>query len=50
MPAGKTMTVADYAQPAQVDSRVIDDIATWVKAQPAHARQPHLAREWIDKE
>ena len=35
MPAGKTGTPADYRAPAHVDARVIDDIAAWVKAQPA---------------
>lgn len=34
-PAGKTLTVADYAASAHVDSAVIDTIAAWVKAQPA---------------
>jgi alpha-beta hydrolase superfamily lysophospholipase len=36
MPAGKTGTVADYAVPGHVDARVIDDIAAWIEAQPAH--------------
>ncbi|MEW9623897.1 alpha/beta fold hydrolase [Rhodanobacter geophilus] len=35
MPAGKTGTLADYKAPAHVDAEVIDDIASWVKAQPA---------------
>jgi dienelactone hydrolase len=35
MPAGKTGTLADYKAPAHVDAKVIDDIASWVKAQPA---------------
>lgn len=34
MPAGKTGTVADYLQPAHVGTRVIDDIARWIKQQP----------------
>lgn len=34
-PAGKTLTVADYAAPAHVDPLVIDIIASWIKAQPA---------------
>lgn len=36
MPAGKTQTVADYAQPGHVDPRVIGDIAAWVKGQSSH--------------
>ncbi|MBD8873013.1 alpha/beta fold hydrolase [Rhodanobacter sp. DHB23] len=36
MPAGKTGTLADYKTPGHVDAKVIDDIAAWVKAQPAH--------------
>ncbi|MEW9571000.1 alpha/beta fold hydrolase [Rhodanobacter sp. Si-c] len=36
MLAGKTGTAADFKVPAHVDAKVIDDIATWVKAQPAH--------------
>jgi dienelactone hydrolase len=35
MPAGKSGTMADYMVPDHVDSRVITDIATWVKVQPA---------------
>lgn len=35
MPAGKTGTLADYKAPAHVDAKVIDDIVSWVKAQPA---------------
>lgn len=34
-PAGKTMTVADYAKPAHVDPTVVADIANWIKAQSA---------------
>lgn len=34
MPAGKTGTVADYQAKAQVDTRVIGDIAAWIKTQP----------------
>lgn len=34
-PAGKTLTVADYATPAHVDPAVIDSIASWIKTQPA---------------
>lgn len=32
---GPTKTMADYAQPGHVDSKVIADIANWIKAQPA---------------
>lgn len=35
MPAGRAGTLADYKAPAHVDAKVIDDIASWVKAQPA---------------
>ncbi|MGN6282623.1 alpha/beta hydrolase family protein [Frateuria sp.] len=35
MPAGKTGTIADYTVPATVDPKVITDLATWIKAQPA---------------
>ncbi|RDI99988.1 alpha/beta fold hydrolase [Dyella solisilvae] len=35
MPAGKTGTPADYQTPSRVDGRVIQDIAKWIKAQPA---------------
>ncbi len=35
MPAGKTLTIADYAKPAHVDPSVIADIADWIKVQPA---------------
>ena len=35
MPAGKSGTMADYMVPDHVDSRVITNIATWVKVQPA---------------
>ncbi|MGN2246330.1 alpha/beta hydrolase family protein [Frateuria sp. GZRR35] len=35
MPAGKTGTIADYTAPATVDPKVITDLATWIKAQPA---------------
>ena len=34
-PAGKTMTTADYAKPANVAPEVIADIANWIKVQPA---------------
>lgn len=34
-PAGKTGTVADYLQPGATSPQVIDDIAAWIKAQPA---------------
>lgn len=33
--AGTTGTPADYAKPAHVDSKVVADIANWIKAQPA---------------
>lgn len=35
MSAGKTGTLADYRVPGKVASRVIADIASWIKAQPA---------------
>jgi len=35
MPAGKTRTVADYLAPANVDTAVIDDIASWINRQSA---------------
>ncbi|WP_184655018.1 alpha/beta hydrolase family protein [Oleiagrimonas soli] len=35
MPAGKTRSVKDYLVPAHVDTHVIDDIAAWIKRQPA---------------
>lgn len=34
-PAGKSGTVADYLDAGATDSRVITDIASWIKAQPA---------------
>lgn len=33
MPAGKSGTLADYTAPAHVDTQVVGDIATWIKAQ-----------------
>lgn len=35
MPAGKSGTPADYEKAGHVDTRVIADIARWIKAQPA---------------
>lgn len=37
MPSGKPPSPADYARPAQVDSKVIGDIAAWIARQPAAA-------------
>lgn len=37
MPAGQPPSPADYSKPGHVDAQVIQDIATWVKAQPAHS-------------
>jgi uncharacterized protein len=36
-PAGNPPSPKDYFTPAHVDSRVIRDIADWIKAQPAHS-------------
>ncbi len=35
MPAGKPPSMKDYMTPAHVQPRVIDDIAAWIKSQPA---------------
>ncbi|MFK2879114.1 alpha/beta fold hydrolase [Rhodanobacter hydrolyticus] len=35
MPAGKTGTLVDYKAPGHVDAKVVDDIVSWVKEQPA---------------
>ena len=37
MPAGNPPSPEDYFKPAHVDARVIQDIADWIKAQPAHS-------------
>jgi dienelactone hydrolase len=37
MEAGKTKTVADYTKPGHVKAKVINDIATWIKGQPARS-------------
>ena len=37
MLAGNPPSPKDYFKPAHVDPRVIQDIADWIKAQPAHA-------------
>lgn len=38
MPAGKTRTVADYLDPANVDAAVVTDIASWINRQSANGR------------
>lgn len=43
MPAGKTGTIADYTAPATVDPKVITDLATWIKAQPAREKTASAA-------
>lgn len=43
MPAGKTGTIADYTAPATVDPKVITDLATWIKAQPAREKSASAA-------
>lgn len=43
MPAGKTGTIADYTKPAAVDPKVIADLATWIKAQPAREKAANAA-------
>ncbi|MCP4518815.1 MAG: hypothetical protein GY824_26765, partial [Delftia sp.] len=37
MPAGQPPSPADLYKPGHVDARVIDDVARWIKAQPAHS-------------
>lgn len=37
MPAGNPPAPEDYFKPGHVDTRVIQDIADWIKAQPAHS-------------
>lgn len=38
MPAGDPPSQADYAKPGRIDPKVIGDISTWIKAQPAALR------------
>lgn len=37
MPAGQPPSPADLYKPGHVDARVIGDVASWIKAQPAHS-------------
>lgn len=37
MPAGQPPSPADLYKPGHVDIRVIDDVAHWIKTQPAHS-------------